>query len=119
MRPKRVVLAAATCLLGLVSLACALPADGGDPAAPTLVETTAAAEPWAPSEQWLELYQWDQEIQDLRAAGEMEEYHEQHREFENWIVQNPDADIPCQAMYRYGPREMQDRCTDPPTEIRP
>lgn len=109
-----------TCLLGLVSLAlsaaCGLPADPQEgPQWELDPVETATAEPWTPSEQWLELYAWDQRIQDLRAAGEMDQYHQEHREFEDWIIQNPDADIPCQAMQRYGPREMRDSCIDPET----
>lgn len=110
-----------TCLLGLaaaISLACALPAEtdsedafggGLDP-----VETEIAVAPWAPSEEWLELYERDQEIQDLRAAGEMEAYHEARRDFEDWIVQNPDADLPCETRWRYAPPEMRDApCNEP------
>lgn len=107
-----------TCLLGLavaVSLACALPAaDNGDPNASQWgIDPPEAPAPWTPSEQWLELYERDRGIQELRAAGEMDEYHRQRQEFADWIVQNPDADIPCETLYRYGPSEMWDNCNEP------
>lgn len=107
-----------TCLLGLaaaISLACALPADDGDPNAPQWgIDPVETAEPWTPSEQWLELYERDRQIQDLRAAGEMDEYHRQRQEFADWIIQNPDADIPCETLYRYGPPEMRNTGCDEP-----
>lgn len=109
-----------TCLLGLAaaaSLACALPAPADDAGeAPQWgidpVETPTVA-PWTPSEEWLELYERDQAIQALKEAGEMDEYYRQRQEFEDWIVQHPDADIPCETLYRYGPQEMRDNCIDP------
>lgn len=102
-------------LLVAVSLACALPADNGDPDAPQWgIDPVETVEPWTPSEQWLELYERDRAIQDLRAAGEMDEYHRQRQELEDWIIQNPDADIPCETLWRYGPPEMRDaRCDEP------
>lgn len=110
-----------TCLLGLaaaISLACALPAETDSEDAfgggidPAQSEITIA--PWTPSEQWLELYERDQAIQGLRAAGEMDEYRRQRQEFEDWIVQNPDADLPCETRWRYAPPEMRNApCNEP------
>lgn len=105
-----------TCLLGLAAAltasACALPAQEHPTAPQWGIDPVETAEPWTPSEEWLQLYERDQEIQDLRNAGEMDEYRRQRQEFEDWIVQNPDADIPCETLYRYGPQEMRDGCTD-------
>lgn len=124
-------------LLGLVSLvavACALPADGPDPnesasaeedpwgldqldrdlASLEAAEDRHSGADWEPSEQWLELYEWDQEVRELMDAAfqegapdsAYEEYRTAKRELQDWLVANPGADVPCETQFRWAPSEM-------------
>ena len=120
MRPRNRSLI--TCLLGLVTLA-ALSACGlaVDPVlAPRTADPTpivADAEPWTPSEEWLELYQRDQEVRDLLAQSLAEEsrdaqldlyddYREAKNSLQDYLVENPDADAPCPTLAPFAPPEM-------------
>lgn len=112
------------CLLGLgtlaASLACGLPATTGEQPqeGPQWgIDPVESAEPWTPSEEWLELYQRDQEVRDLLAQSLNEDdadlqwdlyndYREQKNALEDYLVQNPDADAPCATLARFAPPEM-------------
>lgn len=97
----------ATCLLGLGASACALPA--APPSAP--------AETWAPSEEWLRLNEWDQEIRAMDTHGETPEesrelwdaWNAERAELEQYLIDHPDADAPCDVWFRYAPQELHYR----------
>ena len=109
------------CLLGLVTLA-ALSAcgQGIEVLAPRTADPTpmgVEAEPWTPSDEWLDLYQRDQEVRDLLAQSLnaedrqtqldlYDDYRAAETELEDYLVQNPAADAPCETLVRYAPPEM-------------
>lgn len=105
----RSFLISTTCLLGLAlgASACALPE--GDPLAP--------AETWAPSDEWRMLYDWDRELRDLRAAAlaeedrdrqleQMDVYRAERAELEQYFIDNPSADAPCDTLTIYAPPQL-------------
>lgn len=116
----------ATCLLGLAISACALPAEPAEPAddrdpsqAPvsTSAPVEAAAEPWQPSEEWLDLYNRDQSIQTLLAeamaaedpqdqADLLQQAYEEELALRDYLVQNPGADAPCEVWAAWAPPEL-------------
>lgn len=70
------------------------------------------AEVWTPSAEWLELYQWDQEVAALRDLmldtedrDEQLDLYDQYRaakqELEDYFIENPSADAPCATKVRY------------------
>lgn len=99
-------------ICAVAALACAAPAPDPDP---------AAQEVWQPSEEWLQISARDQAVRDLLAQVLEEEDRERQLELydqyraakaalEDWIIQNPDADVPCATLSRFAPPEMrQDR----------
>lgn len=119
----RSLLISATCLLGLaMGAACTLPADGGT----TIPQPQASATPWAPSDEWLELYEWDAEVRALLDASLDEEdrerqldLYDQYRaakvELEDYFVHNPGADAPCATRVRYA--QPQQWCSAQQNEL--
>lgn len=110
----RSFLISTTCLLGLAlgASACALPsveelqAPAGDPQAT-----------WAPSDEWRMLYDWDRELRDLRAAAlaeedrdrqleQMDVYRAERAELEQYFIDNPSADAPCDTLNIYAPPQL-------------
>jgi hypothetical protein len=109
------VLIWATCLLGLAVSACAVPAASGDTSAPE--PPAAHGEPWTPSEEWTRLNEWDREIRAMDTRGETPEesrelwdaWNAERAEFEQYLIDHPDADAPCDVWFRYAPQELHYR----------
>lgn len=100
----------AICLLGLATTAaCYLPPDDGT-SAPGLPDPHVRAEPWTPSEEWTRLNDWDREIRAMDPEGdEWDLWRAERAEFEQYLIDNPDADAPCDVWYRYAPQELHYR----------
>jgi hypothetical protein len=124
-----------TSLLGLgatlaVATACALPTP---PEPPNFdpgpgIATQVQAEPWQPSEEWLELYQRDAEVRDLLAQSLnaedrddqlalYDQYRERKNELQNYLIENPDADAPCATLARFAPPELWCTLEDAQLEV--
>jgi hypothetical protein len=101
----------AICLLGLASVACS-----PVPASPDL-GPTQSAEPWEPSQEWLDLYRWDQDVRAMRTEMLQEEDRDRQlelydefvaarQELQDYFVENPQADAPCATRVRYAQPEQ-------------
>lgn len=111
----RSLLISTTCLLGIALAATACKSVGeGEPWPPPEWTTppAAQAEPWTPSDEWLMLWEWDQEVMALNAESLAEEdrdrqleLHDQYLaaklELETYFIENPSADAPCATLVRH------------------
>lgn len=103
------LLAAAALTAALLASGCALAEPAHHPA--------AEATEWQPSEEWLMLRSWAEEVATLRAEAIDEadrdrqlEIYEQYRQektaLEDYLIDHPGADAPCDVRYSYAPPEL-------------
>jgi hypothetical protein len=103
------------CLLGLAVSACAVPAPSDGPQ--WGIDPVPTEEPWTPSEEWTRLNEWDREIRAMDTRGETPEetkelwdaWNAERAEFEQYLIDHPNADAPCDVWFRYAPQELHYR----------
>lgn len=108
-----VALAAATALAA--SAGCTLDSLTAEGEASPL--DTSETAPWQPSEEWLMLRSWAEEVATLRAEAldeddrdrqleRYEQYRQEKTALEDYLIAHPDADAPCDVRYSYAPPEL-------------